>query len=202
MKILTTMFLLAVSLSAKAFDVQGIEPGKTTAKRASAIAWNQQLKREGMLEACKDYPPGSAVYERECKQPQRECEPGKYLPQGYKACGGVGLTLAGAQVGSYWVVDSKGIIQYFSANFEVLYYPDIKSAALAKWGKPTKQTQGEVSNRMNARFDDETVVWEGEKSTATLHKRSGKVDVSRLVIETKTYQKAVANSANTRPKDF
>ena len=90
-------------------------------------------------------------------------------------------TIAGspAKLGIVYAIDYKvNVISILFGNSE---YQQIKLALIEKYGKGDVK-DSEVTNKMGARFDNQTVTWADPTSVMTLSKRSGNVDRGDLTI--------------------
>lgn len=94
-------------------------------------------------------------------------------------------TIAGspAKLGIVYALDYK--VNIISILFGSSEYQQIKLALIEKYGMGDIK-DSEVTNRMGARFDNQTVTWTDSASVMTLSKLSGNVDRGALTIRSTT----------------
>lgn len=93
-------------------------------------------------------------------------------------------TIAGVPVklGIVYALDYK--VNVISILFGSSDYLQIKLALVEKYGVGDVN-DSEVTNRLGARFDNQTVTWTDSANVMTLSKRSGSVDKGSLIIRSK-----------------
>lgn len=166
--------------STYAFDVKGIEPGKTLGTKMEDLVGGKAFCSQS--QTMPDY---------------QSCAVGDF-DEGRLAF----LSIAGTRGSVFYKVDSKGILQFFVFFFSPDGFDSVRSAATSKWGAAPHRDSGTVSNRMGATFDQETYGWDDETSSALLEKRSDRVDRSSLMIATKKYKKDIDELYKEKKKDF
>lgn len=94
-------------------------------------------------------------------------------------------TIAGspAKLGIVYALDYK--VNVISILFGSSEYQQIKMALIEKYGMGDVK-DSEVTNKMGARFDNQTVTWTDSENVMTLSKRSGNVDRGDLTIRSTT----------------
>jgi len=94
-------------------------------------------------------------------------------------------TIAGspAKLGIVYALDYK--VNVISILFGSSEYQQVKLALIEKYGMGDIK-DSEVTNKMGARFDNQTVTWTDSANIMTLSKRSGNVDRGDLTIRSTT----------------
>lgn len=114
-------------------------------------------------------------------------------------------TIAGAQarLGIVYAFEYK--VNVISIVFDSSDYQQIKLALIEKYGTGDVN-DFEVTNRMGASFDNQTVTWADSANLMTLTKRSGNVDRGGLTIKSKTagseLRERMDSESKTNAKDL
>jgi hypothetical protein len=80
--------------------------------------------------------------------------------------------------------DSGGL-DLFTLIFPSADYPTIKALFIERHGEPTQAKQSTVKNAMGASFENELLIWVGERTVIRLERYSGKITESFAVMATK-----------------
>lgn len=133
-------------------------------------------------------------------------EPGKvqcsYSPQSRHEGGTIpSLDRIGGVAPTIWLAAMReGRLSSISVRLRTADFDRLFGALKEKLGPPATVQESETQNRMGAKFDNTEAAWRAAGAELTITKRAGKIDTSRLSLESEVERAAADKERKARAR--